>query len=45
MEPCRQELLRACCKAAMLGVLDVVDAQLTSKEYLMGDFSIVKATL
>jgi glutathione S-transferase len=44
-DPAGQELLRARGKAAMLGALDVVDAQLAGKEYLMGDFSIADAAL
>ena len=44
-DPVGQELLQARGKAAMLGALDVVDAQLAGKEYLMGDFSIADAAL
>ena len=44
-DPVGQELLQARGKAAMLGALDVVDAQLADKEYLMGDFSIADAAL
>ncbi|MFQ3357716.1 MAG: glutathione S-transferase [Paracoccaceae bacterium] len=40
-----QELLQARGKAAMLGALDVVDAQLAGKKYLMGDFSVADAAL
>lgn len=44
-DPAEQELLRARGKAAMLGALDVVDAQLAGKEYLMRDFSIADTAL
>jgi len=43
--PAGQELLKTRGKAAMLEALDLVDAQLKDKEYLMGDFSIADAAL
>ncbi|MEE2774325.1 MAG: glutathione S-transferase family protein [Pseudomonadota bacterium] len=40
-----QELLQARGKAAMLDALELIDAQLTDQEYLMGDFSVADAAL
>lgn len=43
--PEAQEQLKERGKAAMLAALDVVDAQLEGKDYLMGDFSIADTAL
>lgn len=43
--PAEHEQLRSRGKAAMLAALDVVDAQLEGKDYLMGDFSIADTAL
>ena len=43
--PSGQELLRTRGKVAMLDALELVNAQLTDKEYLMGRFSIADAAL
>lgn len=43
--PEEHEQLRARGKAAMMAALEVVDAQLEGKDYLMGDFSIADTAL